>query len=414
MQPMKLHFDVRDIFRAPRLALGGKKIWLLLQVNLIGYVAYFLFTHIAFLIDGWSVSEVWAEYGLYPCLIGTDYSIIALVVWLVGVLAWVVASLLGYTAVARVTYKQLKGDEFYSSTDAWKFVKKHWHAPIFTHLSIILIALFFVVMAAVFALIGKIPYLGELFFGIPYLMWFFGSVFVVYTTAVLIVASFFTPAIVGAMEEDTMGAVFQNYSITWSQPWRTVLYLPLICTLLYIAVAVFACFAKFGYQLINIVFGHDLLMGSKLAKMVGWATDMVVTPVCDFFTVSPFGGGFGSIALPGASGALGPTELIGASFVALSLFLIVATVISYAMSIEVVAQTIAVVIFRMKTDEENLLERKDEEELELENDDDWSFDSDSDSDDDEDEDDASDSDDSEENDEESESESDDEDSSKEN
>jgi phosphopantothenoylcysteine synthetase/decarboxylase len=106
--------------------------------------------------------------------------------------------------------------------------------------------------------------------------------------------------------------------------------------------------------------------------------------------------------------------LIGASFVALSLFLIVATVISYAMSIEVVAQTIAVVIFRMKTDEENLLERKDEEELELENDDDWSFDSDSDSDDDEDEDDASDSDDSEENDEESESESDDEDSSKEN
>ena len=57
--------------------------------------------------------------------------------------------------------------------------------------------------AAVFALIGKIPYLGELFFGIPYLIWFFGSVFVVYTSIVLIVASFFTPAIVGAMEEDT-------------------------------------------------------------------------------------------------------------------------------------------------------------------------------------------------------------------
>ena len=45
-------------------------------------------------------------------------------------------------------------------------------------------------------------------------MWFFGSVFVIYTSIVLIVASLFTPAIVGAMEEDTMGAVFQNYSIT--------------------------------------------------------------------------------------------------------------------------------------------------------------------------------------------------------
>ena len=44
---------------------------------------------------------------------------------------------------------------------------------------------------------------------------------------------------------------------------------------------------------------------------------------------------------------------------------------------KIVAQTIAVIIFRMKTDEENLLERKDEEELDLENEDYWSFDSDS-------------------------------------
>ena len=378
MQPMKLYFDLRDIFRAPRLALGGKKIWLLLQVNLVGYVAYFLFTHMAFLINGWSFSKVWGEYGLYPCLIGNDYTIIALVVWLVGVLAWVVASLLGYTAVARVTYKQLKGDEFYSSSDAWKFVSKHWHAPIFTNISIIVITLFFVAMAAVFALIGKIPYVGELFFGIPYLMWFFGSVFVIYTSIVLIVASLFTPAIVGAMEEDTMGAVFQNYSITWSQPWRTLLYLPLIYTLVYIAVVVFTFFLKLSYQLINVVFGHDLLMGSKLAKMVGWATDMVVTPVCDFVSASPFGIGFFSTYLSNSSGTLGPMEYVGATFIALSLFLIAGTVLSYAMSVEVVAQTIAVVIFRMKTDEENLLERKDEEELELESDDEWSFDSDSD------------------------------------
>ena len=27
MEPMNLHFDVRDIFRSPRLALSGKKIW---------------------------------------------------------------------------------------------------------------------------------------------------------------------------------------------------------------------------------------------------------------------------------------------------------------------------------------------------------------------------------------------------
>ena len=149
-------------------------------------------------------------------------------------------------------------------------------------------------------------------------------------------------------------------------------------------------------------------MGSKLAKMVGWATDMVVTPVCDFVSASPFGIGFFSTYLPNSSGTLGPMEYVGATFIALSLFLIAGTVLSYAMSVEVVAHTIAVVIFRMKTDEENILERKDEEELELESDDDWSFDSDSESDDDQEEDTTDDSGESEENGEESDSESDEE------
>ena len=390
MQPMKLHFDVRDIFRAPRLALGGKKIWILLQANLVGYVAYFVLTHLSFLVDGWSIGKVWAEYGLYPCLIGNDSGVVALVIWLLGCLAWFVAILLGATAVARVTYKQLKGDEFYSSGDAWKFVKKHWHAPVFTHLSIAVIALFFVVMAAVFALIGKIPFLGELFFGIPYLLWFFGSVFVAYTTVVLVVSIFFTHAVVGTMEEDTMGAVFQNYSITWSQPWRTLLYLPLIYTLVYAGMAIFSSFMCMGYGLINIVFGHDSLMGSKLHRMVSWASDMVlepISPITQAFNINDV-----HSYLPDASGALGPMEYFGAVFVALSLFLIVGTVLSYGLSVKVVAQTIAVVIFRMKTDEENLLERKDEEELELENEDDWSLDSDSSTDDAEEETDESDDD----------------------
>ena len=35
MDPMKLHFDVRDIFRAPRLALSGKKILVFVQALLL-------------------------------------------------------------------------------------------------------------------------------------------------------------------------------------------------------------------------------------------------------------------------------------------------------------------------------------------------------------------------------------------
>ena len=365
MPPVKLHFDVRDIFRAPRRALRVDKIKVLLLANLVGYVVYFVLTYSSFFLVGWSVGEVWAEYGIYPCLMGNEFGVIALVVWFLGCIAWIVAILLGGTAVARVTYKHLKGEDHYSSGEAWQFVKKHWHAPVFTHFSIAVIVFFFVVIAAIISLIGKIPYLGELLFGIPYLLWFFGSVFVAYTTVVLVVSFFFTHAVVGIKEEDTMGAVFQNYYITWSQPWRILLYMLLIYALVYAGMGIFSFFMSFGYGLINIVFGHDLLMGSKLDRMVSWASDIVLAPISpitkvfNFYDVHSY--------LPDVSVALGPMEYFGAVFVALSLFLIIGTVLSYGLSVAVVAQTIAVLIFNMKNEEENLLERKNEKELELEN-----------------------------------------------
>lgn len=366
MGPMNLHFDFRDIFRAPRLALSGKKIWTMLEANVVGYAVYWVLTYVALAVSGVPFSLAWDKYGLYPCLVGNDGNWVSYVVWIAGLILWLAALVLGSTAVARITYKQLKGDEFYSSGDAWRFVKKHWHAPVFTHISVAIIALFFVVMAVIFALIGKIPYLGELFFGLPYLLWFFGSVFVVYTGVVLAVSVFFTHAVVATLEEDTMGAVFQNYSITWSQPWRTAIYLVLLAGLIYVGATVFTWFVAAGYGLINLVFGQTWLMGSKLAGMVSWSSGIVLerlSPAVWYlgFSLSPSW----ILDIP-SGGSLGPLEYVGSFFIAVSLFLIVATVVSYALSVQVVGETLAVVIFKKKTDEENLLERKDEEELEAE------------------------------------------------
>ncbi|MFQ6615895.1 MAG: hypothetical protein ACE5HZ_03900 [Fidelibacterota bacterium] len=366
MGPMNLHFDFRDVFRAPRLALSGKKIWTLLEANIVGYAVYWILTYVSLAVSGIPFSQAWAKYGLYPCLVGNEGNWASYAIWTAGVIFWLAALVLGATAVSRITYKQLKGDEFYSSGDAWRFVKKHWHAPVFTHLSVAIIALFFVVMAVVFGLIGKIPYLGELFFGIPYLLWFFGSVFVVYTAVVLVVSFFFTHAIVATLEEDTMGSVFQNYSITWSQPWRAVVYLVLLGGLIYVGVTVFTWFLSAGYGLINLVFGHTWLMGSKLASMMSWSSDIVLDRLSPGLWYLGFSASPSTIIDIPAGGPLSAVEYVGGFFIAVSLFLVVASVISYALSVQVVGETLAVVIFRKKTDDENLLERKDEEELEAE------------------------------------------------
>jgi len=70
MDPMKLHFDVRDIFRAPRLALSGKKILVFVQALFVGYADYLILTYLSFALAGYSFSETWSQYGLYPCLSG--------------------------------------------------------------------------------------------------------------------------------------------------------------------------------------------------------------------------------------------------------------------------------------------------------------------------------------------------------
>jgi hypothetical protein len=406
MEPMKLHFDIRDVFRAPRLALSGKKIWVFLVANVIGYLVYFILNYLAFSLSGVSMSETWSTRGLYPCLFGTTAPWYAWALFWIGSLFWFFAILLACTAVARITYKQLKGDEFFSAGDAWKFLKKHWHPVIFTSISIVLILVFFVVMAAIFALFGKIPYVGEFLFVLPYLLYFFGSVFTLYTGIVLIMSIIYTPAIVATIEEDTMGAVFNSYSVTWSQPWRIVLYHSVLIPLFFLAVAIFKGFWFGAIWLINVVFGHSALMGEKLANIVGtagrvvWPEQLVnlsntccttkpLSDVCCSTTnifccnVTDWYQGM----VPKSSASLSGTESVAAFILGIFLFLLVLSVLSYALAVFSVGETLMFTIFRKKTDDDNVLERKDEDELEAENEDDEDLEVDTDEEEDEDTDD---------------------------
>lgn len=388
MEPLKLYFDVRDIFRSPRLALSGKKIWIFLTANLIGFSVYFILNYLGYLASGLSLGNTWNNYGLYPCLAGTGSPWFSMLLFWIGTIFWFLAVSMACTAVARVTYKQLKGDEFYSSFDGWKYVKKHWHPVVFTSLSIFLIICFFIIMAALFALLGKIPYIGEYLFVLPYLLYFFGAVFTIYTAVVFIISFIYTPAITATLEEDTMGAVFNSYSLTWSQPWRILTYHLVLLPLLALSVSVFKHFWLGGFKFINAVFGHTSLMGEKLSNITGTAAG-IVWP--DRLThLFSYNSGFGpkgayieeyhsssetclawfcDSGFPTAGGTLSGSEWGAAVILSFFLFILTLSVFSYALSILSVGETIMLIIFRKKSDDDNILERKDEEDLEAEEED---------------------------------------------
>jgi len=369
MEPMKLHFDVRDIFRSPRLALSGKKIWLFLKANLFGFSIYWIFSYIAIVLGGVDFPNAVHQFGLYPHLYSTENaSLISQIIYWIGIAIWVISILYACTAVSRLTYKELKGDNFYSVADARNFVKNHRYPIILSWISIFLIAVFFSLGAIIFALIGKIPYIGEILFALLYVLYFFGSVFTVYTIVVFFTSLIYSPAIVATMEEDTMGTVFQSYTITWSQPWRLVLYHLVLFPILIIGITIFKWFWLGGYKLINIIFGADWLMGPKLHKIVGWASDLI-TPQLNFYSFMKCSNNVENVVnqntlLTLKDGVLlSPTEYIAGTIIAIVLFILFMSIVSYGLSILSVGETIMFTIFKKISNDENLLERSDEDDI---------------------------------------------------
>ena len=382
MEPLNLHFNFRDIFRSPRLALSGKKIWTFIVANFVAYVIYFILNYIALSLSGQSFNETWNTQGIYPCLYLLGGPWFAWALFWTSILFWIFTIQLASTAVARITYKQLKGDDFFSANDGWRYVKKHWHPIIFSPISLILILFLFLAISALFALIGKIPYLGEFIFALPYPVYFFGSMFTIYTGIVLVISFLYSPAIVATMEEDTMGAVFNSYAITWSQPWRIITYYAILIPIATIGVTTLKIFSFYSIKLINTIFSHYILMGSKLTDIFGSAAD-IVWPKELFLSISTglttcsllCGNScnlsvhlnvFYSRFIPSAPQSISGSEYFATIFLSIFLFILTLSFLSYMLSILSVGNTLMFSIYRMRSDNDNILTHKDEDELEEE------------------------------------------------
>jgi len=362
MEPNNFYFDVRDIFRAPRIALSGRKIWLFLKANLFGYAAYWILSTFAIILNGNKVVDVIEKFGLYPCLYSMDErTIISLIFYWTGIIIWLVAITLACTAVSRLTIQQLKGNEQYSVADARKFVNRHKHQVLMSPISILSIAFFFTFGLFIVALIGKIPFVGELIFVILYIAILFAAVFILYTLIVLVVSIVYSPSIIATLEEDTIGTVHQSYSLLWSQPWRLILYNSILIPLVVLSVYIVKLSGIAAYGFINKLFSIDLLMGEKVQNIVGWSTDLILP--WSSINTNPL-----LLSLQNGVG-LSISENIAATILAVFLFLIIAIILSYGLAILSVGETIIFTILKMKSDDENLLNRRDKDELFKMNDD---------------------------------------------
>lgn len=376
MSPYSLSFDFKDILRSPRIALSGKKIWVFLVANLVGFISYWMFSYLAIYFSGLSFNNAITKYGLYPFFIQSEINSFGWIFYIIGILIWTISLFLASTAINRITLKQLKGNEFFSANEAWSYAFKYWRAVIFTPIAILIIISLFIFFAAIFGLLGKIPFFGVYLVTIPYIIYFIGSLFTIYTGFVFITSLTSSPSIVAVYEEDTMGTVFQSYSITWSQPWRLIIYNILLIPIIFISVQLLSWFWLNSIGFIEYIFGNDLIMGNNFLSLSSYATSLVFpnwiidisVSINDYiyswinfrFEIPLLFSVSNNVILNSAS----PSQSFPAIILSFSYFLIGLSILSYGLAVFSVGQVMMFIIFKKKSDDDNVLDRKDEDEIE--------------------------------------------------
>ena len=379
MDFVKLNFDFRDLFLAPRLALSGKKILIFIKGNIAGFIAYWFCSLLALMSTKMDIEEIIFNYGLYPSLFGHSAEWYSWLIYLIGIIAWSLSILLSSTAVSRITLKQLKGNEFYSGSESWNFATKNWQSVVFSPFAIIIIIIFLLILAFIFSLLGKILFIGDIIFSLSYLILFLGGVFTLLTVLVLISSILYTPSIIGMYEEDVLGSVFHSYSITFSQIWRIIVYNILLFSMTFIGLEIYSWFTLNSIGLINYIFGHDLLLGEKFNQINSYALNLVLPDliyerlfyikqnILEFFKldfdIPNIFSLKNEIAIPSKISGI---QIFAGILLSLSYFIIGLSILSYGLTMIFVGESLMFITFKKLSDDDNLILRKDSDEIEEE------------------------------------------------
>ena len=359
---MDLNYNLRDLFKAPRIALSVKKIWLYLKANLSGYFYYLLLNYFGLMINDYSFWEIWRQFGLYPCIISYETIWYIDIIFYISVIQWIYRIFFAATAVAKLTTKQLSGDEFFSSSEAMNFSLSNYRAVIFPSVSILLIFLFFIIFGFLFGLIGKIPFAGDILFYLSYIFILFGVIFSLFTLLVLTINLIYNPSIVGTIEENTLGAVFISYQMAWNNSLQILGYHIILIPVSIISVGIFRLILFSGFKIMNLFFSNDLLIGQTYNNIVSYSASLV-WPLELFSSKFPISielliNNWYNFFIPTSSGPLNSIDFISVTVLSFFLIVITLTFVSYFLTILTVGETIMFINFNKNSENHILADNK--------------------------------------------------------
>ena len=367
---ISLHWNYKDIFRACRLGLSAKKIWMQIIGLVAGGVGYTLLTYLAYWASGANLTAVWERFALIPLLDpyyvsanGPGASIYwwSWVIWAIGI-AWFAATcLVTGAAVAKVTIEQLRGDDFFESREAFRYALGRLSVVIGTPVMPILFIVLLVIGGLILSLLGAIPEVGAIIVGLFALPTLGVSLFILYLLIIFVIALILVPAIAGATKNDAFDTLFEVFSCTNEQTWRLLWYSALLKMLSLLCGAVLLAFAYLAIKLGSGVLA--VFMGGKMLAILSggpFFLHLALPTWCPFYDLLENSG-----ILFGAAETTAITvgQNVGAVLIGVAAYVVLIMVIAYALAVWNVGQTIIFCVLVRKKDDKNILAEKETEDL---------------------------------------------------
>lgn len=360
----KLHFNYKDIFRSLRFAFSAKKLAMVMWGYLLAMIGYIVTSYVALVSAGWTVSDAWQVYRIFP--IPESLAWYGWVIWAIGAIYALIVILITGTAVIKVTFEQLRGDDFYQMTKAFKYATQRMKHILMSPTLILLFIIAIALSGLILSLLGAIPYFGELFTGIMIIPAFAASLFIVYLLIMLVFTLLFAPAVVGIAGTDTFDTLFEVFSMLNEQPARLVWYAMIGAFLAKVGTFLLAFASRIAVNIMaNIL---TLFMGDKMLVLMDNAASgfrMTIPYWCPEpfailwdHAISAFAGT--AIFNPPMYQPVGITMSIASVIMILAYCGLILFVLSYGMTTWYVSTCCAYLVISKKKDDKDLLEVKED------------------------------------------------------
>jgi hypothetical protein len=362
------HFNYKDVFRACHLGFSAKKMWMSFLGFLFGFAGYCIISYIAYLLAGWRIEEVWIDCRLLP--LPQAFPWYSWVVWAIGVVYFIATLLITGTAVSKVAYEQLRGDEFFEIKEAFKYAFQNANAVLVSPVLPLLFVVSLIICGLILSLIGAIPYFGVMFVGLMALPAFAVSLFIGYLLIVFLFTLMLGPAVTGTTKNDTFDTLFEVFSCVNEQPWRLVVYGTLLWVLtklgMFLIGLASAAAVRIGSAVVHVFTGdklYDLLAnGSHFLKinLPSWTPEIFRNLFERMITYMRAG----MIIEPSYYTRVNWSIDVGSVLFAIGFYCIAIFVISYGAATWFSGNVLIYSVLLKKKDDKNLFEKLEEEKIE--------------------------------------------------